>query len=126
MTTMICPFETPPRGTSSSTAPMAPFKQPPGYPKPSPVFVGSNPAVTPQSSHAAKTPVDSQKGGAWWVESPICTKQLYHANSPIGSVRKQLFPITEKKESLVEIVAMQAHDELTESVVKRALGDNYY
>lgn len=106
-------------------APMAPFKQPPGYPKSSPVFIGSNPQVTPQSSHGTKTPVDSQKGGAWWVESPICTKQLYHANSPIGSVRKQLFP-TEEKESLVEIIAMQAHDELTESVVKRALGDNYY
>jgi hypothetical protein len=104
---------------------MAPFKQPPGYPKPSPVFVGSNPAVTPQSSHAVKTPVDSEKGGAWWVESPI-RAELYHANSPIGTVRKQLFPTTEKKESLVEIIAMQAHDELTESVVKRALGDNYY
>lgn len=107
--------------------PMAPFKHPPGYSKSSPIFIGSNPPVTPQSSHAAKTPVDSEKGGAWWVGSPICTeksKQLYHANSPIGSIRRQLFP-TEEKESLVELVAMQAHDEL-ESVVKRALGDNYY
>jgi hypothetical protein len=123
--TTICPFDTPPRGTSSTMAPMAPFKHPPGYPRSSPVFIGSNPPVTPQSSLAAKTPVDSEKGGAWWVESPI-RAELYHANSPIGTVRKQLFPNTEKKESLVEIIAMQAHDELTESVVKRALGDNYY
>lgn len=135
-TTAVCPFETPPR--TPPQIPMAPMKAlpTPKY-KGTPLLISGNQPLSPYlMSSTPSTPVDSEKGGAVWVSSlrraePITTdteeaqsNNIFRAKSAIGEI------CPEDTRSLVEIFAQQAHEEAMskdlESIVKHALGDNYY